>query len=227
MDRQDALFPETEERPTQPEPPGFRYLEQIVTEEEEETLVASLGQLNLKPFEFHGHLGNRRVVSFGLKYDYSRRSVEPAGETPAFLADLLVRVAGFAGYEADAFQQVGVNEYRPGAGIGWHKDKSHFGIIVGVSLLAPATMRFRRAHGAHWNRVSHIVKPRSIYILSGEARTEWEHSIPPLTDLRYSVTFRTLSEAFRSGTPDSATTTRNRRPTPGRASQQEQNKSPA
>ena len=87
MDRQDALFPETEERPTQPEPPGFRYLEQIVTEEEEETLVASLGQLNLKPFEFHGHLGNRRVVSFGLKYDYSRRSVEPAGETPAFLAD--------------------------------------------------------------------------------------------------------------------------------------------
>jgi alkylated DNA repair dioxygenase AlkB len=89
---------------------------------------------------------------------------------------------------------VGVNEYRPGAGIGWHKDKPHFGIVVGVSLLAPATMRFRRAVGARWNRISHTVMPRSIYILSGEARTEWEHSIPPLTELRYSVTFRTLSE---------------------------------
>ena len=120
-----------------------------------------------------------------------------AGEMPEFLDDLLVRVAEFAGYEADTFQQVGVNEYRPGAGIGWHKDKPQFGIVVGVSLLAPATMRFRRAHGARWIRISHTVKPRSIYILSGEARTEWEHSIPPLSDLRYSITFRTLSETLR------------------------------
>ena len=197
LDRQDALFPEMEERPTQLEPHGFRYREEIVTEEEEAALVASLGQLNLKPFEFHGHLGNRRIVSFGLRYDYSRRAVEQAIEMPAFLDDLLVRVAELAGCEPDAFQQVGVNEYRPGAGIGWHKDKPQFGIIVGVSLLAPATMRFRRAESTRWNRISHTVKPRSIYILSGEARTEWEHSIPPQTGLRYSVTFRTLSEASR------------------------------
>jgi alkylated DNA repair dioxygenase AlkB len=196
MDRQDALFPKMEERAAQPEPRGFRYRAEIVTEEEEGALVASLGQLDLKPFEFHGHLGNRRVVSFGLKYDYSRRSVEPARERPAFLDDLLVRVAEFAGCEAEAFQQVGVNEYRPSAGIGWHKDKPQFGIVAGVSLLAPATMRFRRAQGGRWNRVSHTLEPRSIYILAGDARTEWEHSIPPLTELRYSVTFRTLSEKF-------------------------------
>jgi alkylated DNA repair dioxygenase AlkB len=197
MDRQDALFREIEERFTQSEPRGFGYREEIVTPEEEAALVASLGELNLKPFEFHGHLGNRRVVSFGLKYDYGRRTVEPASAMPAFLDDLLVRVAEFAGYEPDVFQQVGVNEYRPGAGIGWHKDKPQFGIVVGVSLLAPATMRFRRAVGSRWSRVSHPVEPRSIYILSGEARTEWEHSIPPLTELRYSVTFRTLAEASR------------------------------
>jgi alkylated DNA repair dioxygenase AlkB len=198
MDRQNALFPEIEERPTQPELSGFRYREEIVTKEEEASLVTSLGQLDLKPFEFHGHLGNRRVLSFGLRYDYSRGSVEQASEMPGFLDDLLVRVGKFAGYEVDAFRQVGVNEYRPGAGIGWHKDKPQFGIVVGVSLLAPATMRFRRAHGMSWKRITYTVKPRSIYILSGEARTVWEHSIPPLTELRYSITFRTLSQTFRA-----------------------------
>src|SRR5439155_21208222 len=152
MPTQDALFPDLQEKPTQPKPPGFRYREQIITEPEEAALVASLQQLDLKPFEFHGHLGNRRVVSFGLKYDFSRRAVEPASETPAFLDDLLVRVAEFAGYPVGAFQQVGVNEYPPNAGIGWHKDKPQFGIVVGVSLLAQATMRLRRANGAKWRR---------------------------------------------------------------------------
>ena len=197
MDRQDALSPKIVEKPTQLEPRGFLYREEIVTEDEEAALVASLGELNLKPFEFHGHLGKRRVLSFGLKYDYSRRAVEPGGAMPAFLYDLLLRVAEFAGYQPDAFQQVGVSEYRAGAGIGWHKDKPQFGIVVGVSFLAAATMRFRQADGSRWNRISHTVKPRSVYMLSGEARTEWEHSIPPQTDLRYSVTFRTLSEASR------------------------------
>jgi alkylated DNA repair dioxygenase AlkB len=197
MVKQNALFPEMEETPTESEPRGFRYRDEIITEAEQAELVESLRQLDLKPFEFHGYVGNRRVVSFGLKYDYSRRSVEPAGQVPAFLNDLLIRVADFAGVDAKAFRQVGVNEYRPGAGIGWHKDKQEFGIVVGVSLLASATMRFRRAKGAAWTRVSHIVKPLSIYILDGEARTQWEHSIPPLRDLRYSITFRTLSNLSR------------------------------
>jgi alkylated DNA repair dioxygenase AlkB len=197
MGRQGALFGEVEER-AEAEPRGFRYRDEIVSEEEEAALAASLRALDLKPFEFHGHLGNRRVVSFGLKYDYSRGAVEKAGEIPVFLSELLTRAATFAGCEADAFRQVGVNEYRPGAGIGWHKDKPQFGIVVGVSLLAPATMRFRRARGAGWIRISHTLKARSIYILSGEARTEWEHSIPALEELRYSITFRTLADRFRA-----------------------------
>jgi alkylated DNA repair dioxygenase AlkB len=125
-------------------------------------LAHSLAQLDLKPFEFHGHVGNRRVVSFGLESDYSRRSVEPAAEMPSFLDDLLARAAEFAGCEKNAFRQVGVNEYRPGAGVGWHRDKPQFGKIVGVSLLAPATMRFRKAEGARWIRVSQTLQPRSI-----------------------------------------------------------------
>ncbi len=166
---------------------------EIITEEEQASLAESLTRLHLKPFEFHGHTGNRRVVSFGLNYNYSRRSVEQADDMPPFLRPLLLRAADFAGIHPEAFRQVGVNEYRAGAGIGWHKDKPDFGIIVGVSLLAPATMRFRRAQGAGWQRISHTVEPRSIYILDGDARTQWEHSIPPVSDLRYSLTFRTLS----------------------------------
>lgn len=193
METENLLFPEMKELPTEAGPPGFRYREKFVTEEEEMALAASIGELDLRPFEFHGYLGNRRVVSFGLQYDYSRRSVEPAGKMPEFLNDLLARVADFAGFEAGAFRQVGVNEYRPGAGIGWHKDKPQFGIVVGVSLLAPAMMRFRRAENRRWKRISHRVRPRSVYILASEARMEWEHSIPPVSEMRYSITFRTLA----------------------------------
>ena len=197
MVKQDVLFPDIEATSVELEPRGFLYRDEIVTEAEEAELVESIQHLDLKPFEFRGYLGNRRVVSFGFKYDYGRRSVEPASQMPAFLENLLIRVAEFAGTGSKKFRQVGVNEYRAGAGIGWHKDKQEFGIVVGVSLLASATMRFRRANGTGWSRVSHTVKPRSIYILNGEARTEWEHSIPPVRDLRYSITFRTLSNLSR------------------------------
>jgi alkylated DNA repair dioxygenase AlkB len=173
---------------------GFRYQENVITAAEETTLVAALQKLDLKPFEFHGHVANRRVISFGLRYDYSRRKVEASSEFPSSLNELRVKAAEFAGRDVNEFRQAGVNEYGPGAGIGWHKDKAQFGIVVGVSLLAPATMRFRRSQGRGWARVSQTVAPRSIYLLSGEARREWEHSIPLLEELRYSITFRTLSD---------------------------------
>lgn len=198
MSGQRPLFTELEQRPPQAEPRGFRYREEIISEEEQAVLVTAIEKLDLKPFEFHGYLGNRRVASFGFKYDFSRRAVQRADDIPHFLNELLGRVAEFAGSEQDTFRQAGINEYRAGAGIGWHKDKPEFGIIVGVSLLAPATMRFRREDEGNWLRISHTLEPRSIYILSGEARTEWEHSIPPLDALRYSITFRTFSDTFFS-----------------------------
>jgi alkylated DNA repair dioxygenase AlkB len=176
-------------------PVGFRYQENVITTAEEATLVAALQKLDLKPFEFQGHLANRRVISFGLRYDYSRRRVEAASEFPSFLNELRVKAAKFAGCAVNEFRQAGVNEYGPGAGIGWHRDKAQFGVVVGISLLAPATMRFRRPKDRGWARVSQTLAPRSMYLLAGEARTEWEHSIPPVEDLRYSLTFRTLADA--------------------------------
>jgi alkylated DNA repair dioxygenase AlkB len=101
-------------------------------------------------------------------------------------------MAAALGRPAEAFRQVLINEYRPGAGIGWHRDKAQFGEVVGVSLLHPCVLRFRRKAGATWDRASLTVEPRSAYLLSGPARTFGEHSIPPLDQLRYSITLRTL-----------------------------------
>jgi alkylated DNA repair dioxygenase AlkB len=192
MATQKALFPGLENKTNRLEPEGFRYRENFISEPEEAELAAALPTLELKPFEFHGHLGNRRVASFGLRYDYSRRSLGTAELFPTFLTDLREKIAKFAGRQVHEFQQGGVNEYPPGAGIGWHKDKSQFGVIVGVSLLGPATMRFRCTEENRWVRMSQRLEPRSIYILEGEARTVWEHSVPPVDALRYSLTFRTL-----------------------------------
>jgi alkylated DNA repair dioxygenase AlkB len=194
MIRQTGLFPEVGSKPEQLTPAGFRYQEDVITEAEEAALGACLQELELKPFEFQGHLANRRVISFGLNYDYSRRRVEAGSEFPLFLNELRAKAAEFADRSVSEFRQAGVNEYRPGAGIGWHKDKAQFGIVVGVSLLAPATMRFRWARDRGWARLAKTIAPRSMYVLTGEARTEWEHSIPPLDHLRYSITFRTLAD---------------------------------
>lgn len=111
-------------------PSGFRYQDDIISEAEEATLVASLSKLDLKPFEFHGHIGNRHVTSFGLRYDYARRMVERTQAFPEFIEELRRKAAAFAKRAVDEIQQGGVNKYPPGAGIGWHKDKAQFGVVV-------------------------------------------------------------------------------------------------
>ena len=118
--------------------------------------------------------------------------MEDAEEFPELLAALRKKVAVFAGRPVSEFQQGGVNQYPPGAGSGRHKEKSQFGAIVSVSPLASATMRVRRPQGDRWIPRSQELNPRSIYILDGEARTSWEHRVPPVSALRYSLTFRTL-----------------------------------
>jgi alkylated DNA repair dioxygenase AlkB len=169
---------------------GFRYQPDLLTTDEEADLARRLGDL---AFDFHGHLANRRVVGFGLRYDYERRQMVEAPPIPDFLIPLQAKVAAFAGRPAEAFAQVLINEYRPGAGIGWHRDKPHFDEVVGVSLLAACDFRFRRKAGSGWDRETASLAPRSAYLLSGPARNVWEHSIAPLDEHRYSITLRTLA----------------------------------
>jgi len=173
-------------------PEGFAYGEDRIDAALEKSLLAEIETLPFKPFEFHGFFGNRRIVSYGWRYDYAGRALRESEPMPDFLAPLRDIAADFAGLPADRFQQALVTEYAPGAGIGWHRDKPMFEDVVAFSLSAPCTLRLRRKEGAGWDRRAQSVAPRSAYLLRGPARFEWEHSIPPLDQLRYSITLRTF-----------------------------------
>ena len=133
-------------------------------------------------------------MSFGWRYGADGRTVEPAQAIPDFLLTVRDQAAAFAGLEPEALAQALVVDYPPGAPIGWHRDRPAFGQVIGVSLLTPAPLRLRleRPDGG-WERVTQGLEPRSAYRLSGPARHQWQHSIPPLDQRRYSITFRTLA----------------------------------
>ena len=174
-------------------PDGFRYTPDLISQEDEVELLTRISELPFREFEFHGYVAQRRVASFGWQYDSATRQVRAAEDIPDFLLELRNTAAQFANREPTELQHVLVTEYGAGAGIGWHRDKAVFGDIVGISLLSPCVFRLRRSVGRRrWERVSLIAEPRSAYLLSGEVRDNWEHSIPSVSATRYSVTFRNL-----------------------------------
>lgn len=173
-------------------PEGFQYQPALIGPSDEDALVARIRELPFREFEFHGYLGKRRVVSFGWHYDFSGQKLRKADDIPDFLLPLRALAAPLAGLYASEFQHVLVTEYAPGAGIGWHRDKAVFGKVAGVSLLAPCVLRFRRKAGEKWERANVPIEPRSAYVLTGPARSEWQHSISRVDELRYSITFRNL-----------------------------------
>ena len=176
---------------------GLRYQEAVTGEREEQQLLAWLGALDLAPFRFHGFVGNRRTQSFGWRYDFEDASFTPAEPIPEWLQPLRERAADVAGVESTDFVHVLLARYDPGAGIGWHRDRDVFDRVVGFSLGTPATLRFRQRTAGGFRRANLQVAPRSAYLLSGEVRSDWEHSISPGDALRFSITFRTLSDKGR------------------------------
>ena len=176
---------------------GLEYCDDFITADEESELLERLGALELAPFRFHGWLGNRKTQSFGWRYDFDDASFRPADPLPDWLLPLRDKAAAFAGVEPGDFVHVLLARYDPGAGIGWHRDRTVFETVVGVSLGSPATLRFRRRKLGGFDRVSLKVVPRSAYLLAGEVRHQWEHSIAPGERLRFSITFRTLSDLGR------------------------------
>jgi alkylated DNA repair dioxygenase AlkB len=187
MSAQPTLF---EAPPVLPE--GMAYRPAFISPAEEARLLAWLAGLPFEPFQFHGFEGRRRVVSFGWRYDFSRTQLEKADDIPAELAPLRARAEAFAGLAPGELAQVLINEYREGAPIGWHRDRPVFDKVVGVSLGAACPFRLRRRTPEGFERLTLTLEPRSAYLLSGPARTLWEHSIPPVEAHRYSITFRSF-----------------------------------
>jgi alkylated DNA repair dioxygenase AlkB len=192
-------------------PAGFVYRPDIVSPDEEQSLVAGIRTLALAEVKMRGQVARRRTVHFGWLYAYEGRAIEPGPALPDFLLPLRERAASIAGVAAGDLGEVLVTEYTPGAGIGWHRDAPMFGRVVGVSLLAACRFRFRRAASppsrprapaagpparsrrtAAWHTADVLLEPRSAYLLRGSARWVWQHAIPPMATLRYSITFRTL-----------------------------------
>jgi 2-oxoglutarate-Fe(II)-dependent oxygenase superfamily protein len=173
-------------------PPGFAYAPDVIDTAEEARLVGAFADLPFKEFEFHGFLGKRRVVSFGLRYDFNGGGLQQAAPIPPFVLAVRERAAAFAGLAPDRLQHVLITEYRPGAAIGWHRDRPNFGDVIGLSLVSPCTFRMRRKHEAGWERAAMQLDRRSVYLMRGPARDDWEHSIPAVEELRYSITFRSL-----------------------------------
>ena len=173
-------------------PAGLRYQTDLIDTREEARLIAAFRDLAFSSFQFHGFIGKRRVVYYGWRYDFDGGGLKRTDPIPPLLLPTRAMVADFAGYDASALEQALITEYVPGATIGWHRDRPVFGDVVGVSLHAACTFRLRRKVGETWERRAFIAEPRSAYLLSGAARHEWEHSIPAVAALRYSITFRTL-----------------------------------
>ena len=175
-------------------PEGFRYQPEVISAEDEQALLERIRELPFREFEFHGYVAKRRVVSYGWKYNFSERKLQQADDIPAWLLPLREVAAEFAGIAPGKLQQVLVTEYDADSAIGWHRDKAVFGDVVGISLLSSARFRLRRKVDTTWERAALTVEPRSAYLLRGPSRTEWEHSIPAVDALRYSITFRNFRE---------------------------------
>lgn len=173
---------------------GLSQASAIVSPDEERVLIASIDAVELSPFRFHGWLGKRLTASYGWRYDFDTAKFGPADRMPDWLLPLREKVAGFAGLAPNQLVQALLIRYDPGAGIGWHRDRPVFEHVIGVSLGAPAVMRFRRRRMGEFDRASAYLAPRSVYHLTGEARHEWEHSISGMDVTRWSITFRSLSE---------------------------------
>jgi alkylated DNA repair dioxygenase AlkB len=174
-------------------PEGLLYTAEFISPALERELIDHVAALPLQPFQFGAFEGKRRVASFGFRYDYTLQRLQPAEPIPTWLGPLIDAVEAFGG-PSTQISQVLCTEYDVGVGIGWHRDKPHFGTVFGLSLASPCKFRFRRAAGDKWQRHTLEAAPRSLYMMSGESRRIWEHSIPGVEAPRYSITFRTMAD---------------------------------
>jgi alkylated DNA repair dioxygenase AlkB len=172
--------------------PGLELVEEAIAPGDEAELAARLDAAPLAPFQFGEWQGKRLTTSYGSAYDFTRARVAEAPPIPDWLLGLRDKLAPLVGRRPDDFVQALLIRYDPGAGIGWHRDRPQYGEVIGLSLTAAAVLRLRRRAPGGFERRRVELPPRSLYLLSGEVRREWEHSIAPMDVTRRSITFRTM-----------------------------------
>jgi alkylated DNA repair dioxygenase AlkB len=176
-------------------PDGFCYFENFLTLEEEDNLLNVIRKIEVKPMIFQGFEAKRKVASFGYDYSFDKRQLTRGKNIPAEFNDLILKVAAHLAILPDAFAEVLVTEYPVNAAINWHRDAPPFDVIVGISLLSDCTFKLRPHDKNKQGRKATLslnVKRRSLYVMSGESREEWQHSTAPVSEVRYSITLRTL-----------------------------------
>ena len=177
---------------------GLLYLPGFLSPDDERDLLAEVETYPFHEVVMRGQTARRTVIHFGWDYDYEGWKIHPTTPPSPGLRALADRCAEEAGITPEALQQFLVARYPPGATIGWHRDAPMFGSpVIGVSLLSPCTMKFRRKVADDYEVVRQLLDPRSMYILGGAVRTRWQHSIPPTKALRYSISMRTLSRPLK------------------------------
>lgn len=179
-------------------PSGFIYHPNFISEAEEQELIREIQKIHLTPFKYYQFTGKRRTASFGWQYEFGTSEITTAPDMPAFLLPVRARAGTLFNIDPNSLIQTSIIEYSTGSPIGWHRDVPHFGVVVGISLGAACRMRFRkynRVRSKNLKRdeiVSIELQPRSIYLMSGASREIWQHSIPPVKELRCSIMMRTL-----------------------------------
>ena len=179
-------------------PDGFIYHQNFISEAEEQELIREIQKLHLTPFKYYQFTGKRRTASFGWQYEFGSSEITPAPDVPAFLLPVRTRAGTLFNIAPSSLIQTSIIEYPAGAPIGWHRDIPHFGVVVGISLGAACRMRFRQYNRVRSKKLSRDeilsieLQPRSIYFMSGASREIWQHSIPPVKDLRYAIMMRTV-----------------------------------
>jgi alkylated DNA repair protein (DNA oxidative demethylase) len=176
-------------------PDGFLYRANFIDSSEEARLLSQIRSLEFHEVRMRGVAARRRVIQYGWKYSFQSFRMTEGSPLPEFLVPIRDRAAVLAAVAPEQLSEGLITEYSPGATIGWHRDAPGFGIVVGVSLLSACRFRFRRGRTGAWETRELRLDPRSAYVLTGPARSEWQHSIPAVSELRYSITFRTMRPA--------------------------------
>jgi alkylated DNA repair dioxygenase AlkB len=176
-------------------PEGFSYFPDFISRQEEALLLEEISKIELHTFNFHGYEAKRKVASFGYDYNFESKTLTKGNPIPSIFHPLIEKVSSRTKLDKEDFAELLITEYPVGSVINWHRDAFPFELIAGISLNSDCAFRLRPCDKAKQGRNSIIsipVKTRSLYIIEGSARTEWEHSISPVKDVRYSITLRSL-----------------------------------